>query len=79
MGMRRGRDNADMVASNESPAERDRGIKAIIGLQAAVGIEETPEQAAAGWDRMTDSAKRRTMLAAGVVLGPDWYKEQKSG
>ena len=43
--------------------DREEGIDAIIDLQAAVGIEETREQAAAGWDAMSSDDQENTMAA----------------
>jgi hypothetical protein len=37
------------------------GIKAIIALQAMVGIEETEAQAKAGWAAMSDHERETTM------------------
>lgn len=50
---------------------REDGIKAIIELQAFAGITETPEQAAQGWDSMSDDVKEQTMLAYRAVIGGD--------
>lgn len=49
--------------------DRDAGINAIIYLQAVVGIDETVEEAAAGWDKMTAAQKKQTMQAYSIMRG----------
>lgn len=39
------------------------GIKAIVALQALVGIKETESQARKGWHAMSTHDKKKTMLA----------------
>ncbi len=45
------------------------GVKAIIALQAAGGIEESEEQARAGWQGLSVNAKQSTEMAHGIVCG----------
>lgn len=45
------------------------GGKAIIELQAIVGITETPEQAKTGWAAMSPEQREQTMLAHRTVCG----------
>ena len=52
----------------------DRGIKAIIALQAAAGITETHKQAKKGWNGMSAHAREHTLLAANAIC-PDWEKK----
>lgn len=49
--------------------DREAGIKAVIDLQAAAGIEETREQAQAGWDAMSNEEQENTMAVHSVVCG----------
>ena len=49
--------------------DREAGIKAVIDLQAAGGIDETREEAEAGWDAMSSDEKENTMAAHQVVCG----------
>lgn len=49
--------------------ERERGILAIIGLQAIAGIDEPRERAEANWDMFSEWEKRNT-LAAWEILKP---------
>ncbi len=47
---------------------REKGIAAIIALQKLGGIEETREEAAAGWDALSDHEKANTMAAFEVLV-----------
>jgi len=47
----------------------EQGVKAIIALQACVGVTESEEKAKAGWERMTDSERRSTEAAHKAVCG----------
>jgi len=51
--------------------EEERGIKAIMALQAAGGIVETPEEAEAGWNALSESQRKQTIQAADAVC-PGW-------
>lgn len=48
---------------------REQGIQAIIDLQKTVGVRETKQQAARGWDALSDSERRKTELAHKAVCG----------
>jgi hypothetical protein len=52
-----------MAADNADGFDREAGIKAIIALQKLTSIDETREQAEAGWDGMSEPEKRTTMQA----------------
>lgn len=41
--------------------EEQAGVKAIIALQALIGIKETEEQAKAGWHSLTPHEKESTI------------------
>jgi len=41
----------------------DKGVKAIIYLQALVGIEEPVEEATRGWNSLADWEKEQTLQA----------------
>jgi hypothetical protein len=45
------------------------GVKAIIALQAAGGIEESEKQARAGWRSISTNSKQSTEMAHGIVCG----------
>jgi len=47
----------------------EKGIKAIIALQALVGITETEEKARKGWRAMKDWEKERTLAAHATLIG----------
>ncbi len=48
----------------ETPEQtRQRGIAAIIFLQDMMGIKETPESAAKGWDGLSSGFKQQTLDA----------------
>lgn len=47
----------------------EQGIQAIIELQASVGVEESKENAKAGWGRMSINEKINTAAAHEVVCG----------
>lgn len=51
--------------------DREKGITAIIKLQALAGIDESYEQAEVGWDRMSDAEKQHTMNAFAFFVEPD--------
>lgn len=48
---------------------RALGIHAVIELQLFIGIEESPEDAAAGWDAMSGTDKHQTTLAHKSIIG----------
>lgn len=54
-----------------SELDREKGIEAIIALQAFAGITETKEEARRGWDSMSASEQRQTMAAYELVCGGD--------
>lgn len=54
------------METKEQPSEAD-GIKAIIYLQSMLSIQETEEGARAGWARMSEDERRRTMDAYRAV------------
>lgn len=58
--------------------KRKQGMKAIIDLQAFNGITETEEQAQAGWDAMSYSAKQTTMKAHRMCF-PEKYENKTKG
>jgi len=41
--------------------DREKGIQAIIDLQAEIGITETREEAESGWDSMSSKEQKITM------------------
>jgi hypothetical protein len=47
----------------QTPSVREQGIKAIISLQGMMGVQETKEDAAAGWDAMTVREQNDTLSA----------------
>ena len=47
----------------------EQGVKAIIALQATVGIEESEEHAREGWSGFSDSEKEATEQAHKIVCG----------
>lgn len=49
--------------------EREKGIEAIIKLQALANIEESREKAEKNWDLMNDWEKENTMAAYKVLIG----------
>lgn len=51
---------------NSEAKERD-GVKAIIALQALAGIVETPEQAKAGWAKMSPSEQQKTLRVYAMI------------
>ena len=55
----------------------ERGIKAIIALQAVDGIVESEEQAKAGWNGMANWEKEQTEAAHKIVCGG--FKEKDDG
>lgn len=50
--------------------DEQEGIKAVIYLQSLAGIEESEEDAKAGWNSMTGSEKRRTMEIYAMLKRP---------
>ena len=48
---------------------RESGVRAIIALQATVGIAETRAQAERGWDAMSARQQEATMDAYAAVIG----------
>ena len=52
-----------------SDFDREKGILAIIELQAVVGIEETRKEAEAGWDSLSENERSQTMAAHRMVCG----------
>lgn len=63
-----------MIMSTTSPTEKE-GIKAIIALQAAIGITETPAKARAGWRSMSKGEKETTLAVYKTIRG---MKEEHS-
>lgn len=52
---------------------REKGIQAVIDLQATAGVEEPRETAEKNWDAFSDNEKSTTMSAHRAVC-PDKYK-----
>lgn len=48
---------------HEEERERALGVQAIVDLQAAVGIEDPRDKAAAAWDGFSSFQRRQTMRA----------------
>ena len=46
----------------EKESEREKGIKAIIYLQASAGITETPEEAGKDWGTFSKAEQEQTMI-----------------
>jgi hypothetical protein len=49
--------------------DKEAGIHAVISLQKIVGVTETRESAAKGWEKMSDSQRELTLSAYEVVFG----------
>ena len=49
------------MAEQMKPAAEEEGVKAVIYLQALVGINETEESALKGWREMSYQEKKMTM------------------
>lgn len=55
------------VLSPEELRKEDAGIKAIIYLQSAIGLEETPQEARNGWRAMTPAQQQKTLKVYNLV------------
>jgi hypothetical protein len=62
------------MSKKESGYVRERGIKAIIGLQAMAGIVEPREKARAAWAALSDGERESTLSAAKALLPKGWDK-----
>ena len=58
---------------------REQGIKAIIALQAAGGVTESEEEAAKGWDKMSERSRKTTEEAHAAVCGGFGEEKQSRG
>lgn len=54
---------------NCSDLQEEKGIRAIVALQALVGIIETEEQAKKGWQAMRDYEKEKTLAIHAMLIG----------
>lgn len=52
--------------AEEERSREERGVEAIVALQAMVGIAETREQAKVGWDSMSEGEQDFTLSLAGL-------------
>ena len=53
----------------EEVYDRELGVKAIIALQAVIGVVEPRDSAEKAWDKFDDDAKLQTTLAHKMVCG----------
>ncbi len=56
------------VVMTKEEKRRAQGIKTIIALQKMGGVEESEENAAKGWDAMTEADRDNTFAAARALL-----------
>jgi len=61
-----------MKTKEETEQEiEERGIKAIIALQGLANVEESRDQARAGWRSMGDGAKQTTLKTYEMIFGEE--------